>query len=230
MPTVKTDQKSVTGRKDAGDAVIAAAKTQDTKKVRAQLAAFTKAHGAYALALTKVSAAESVRDLAQRAVGEADAAQDAAIEDLARVLVSEKASRQSPLKGLTKYSVSDLKNLAVAKEAAEAQKIVAALNKREKPSKELKRVTKELAASSAAVLKAITSVTPREKLYQDTLNARDALGQPWETTLAYLKRAVRVAEDNGATGLFAALFQRTATAPKKKPATAAKTKKPAPTP
>ena len=70
MPTLKTQYSDVSGRKEAGDAIVAAAKTQDTKKVRARLAAFTKAHGAYTLAMTKVSAAESVRDLAQRAVGD----------------------------------------------------------------------------------------------------------------------------------------------------------------
>jgi hypothetical protein len=45
---------------------------------------------------------------------------------------------------------------------------------------------------------------------------RDALGQPWESSLAKLKRATRVADDETGGELFATLFQSTALA---KPAT-----------
>ncbi len=40
--------------------------------------------------------------------------------------------------------------------------------------------------------------------------------QPWETAFAALKQGARAAEDDGATGLFAALI--VSTAPAKKPA------------
>jgi hypothetical protein len=223
MATLKTQVGSPGARREVGHKVLAAAKVVDVKPVKARLAAFAKAHEAFVRAGDKVSAAEAVRDAAHAAVAAADVAQDAAIDALVLALVTAGAPRLSPLKGLSNLSPSDLKGLATAKEAKELQRVVAAITKRGAGTPALRRATKAAGEAAAAVVKAIASVVPREKLYQESLAGRDALSQPWETTLAYLKRSARVAEDDGATGLFAALFERSAEAPKKKkkPATAA---------
>lgn len=222
MPTLKTQVSSPGTRREIGQRVLAAAAVVDTKPVRAQLAAFAKAHAAFVRAADKVSAAELVRDGAHAGVAAADVAQDSAIDGLVLALVAAGAPRLSPLKGLSTYAPSDLKALATTKEAKELQRIVGLVTKQGASTPALRRATKAAGEASAAVLKTVVSVVPRERLYQESLAARDALSQPWETALAYLKRAARVADDGGAAGLFAALFQRTAEAPKKKkPAKAA---------
>jgi hypothetical protein len=40
---------------------------------------------------------------------------------------------------------------------------------------------------------------------------RDALEQPWETALAALKRGAKAAENDGAKGIYSALFVRPST-------------------
>lgn len=219
MATLKTQVQNPGARRMVGQTVLAAARVVDTKPVKARLAAFVRAHQAYVTAADKVVAAEAVRDAAHAAVAEADVTQDAAIDALVLELVGAGAPRLSPLKGLSNIAPADLKKLGTQKEAKELLRVTAAIGKRAGLSPALKRSTKAAHDAATAVLKAAVSVVPREKLYQESLAARDALSQPWETALAYLKRAVRVAEDDGATGLFSALFQRTAEAPaKKKPA------------
>lgn len=216
MPTLKTQVQNPGARRTVGQAVLAAARVVDTKPVKARLAAFARAHLAFLAAADKVTAAEAVRDAAQAAVAEADVAQDAAVDALVLALVTAGAPRLSPLKGLSNVAPHDLKRLATQRQAKEVLRITAALTKRGGATPGLRRATKAAGDAAGAVLKAIASVGPRERLYQESLAARDALSQPWETSLAYLKRAVRVAEDDGAEGLFAAMFQRAAEAPRKR--------------
>lgn len=218
MPTLKTQVQNPGARRAVGQTVLAAARAVETKPVKARLAAFAKAHHAYVTAADKVVAAEAVRDAAHAGVAEADVAQDVAVDALVLALVTAGAPRLSPLKGLSNVAPGDLKRLGTQKQAKELLRITAALAKRDGTTPGVRRAAKAAGIAAGAVLKAGVSVVPREKLYQETLAARDALGQPWETALAYLKRSVRVAEDDGATGLFAALFQRSAEAPKKRPA------------
>ena len=214
MATLATKVSGAGTRKAIGEAVLGAAKVLDARPVRARLAGFAKAHQAFVRAADKVAAAEAVRDAAHAAVAAADVAQDGAVDALVLALVAAGAPRMSPLKGLSNLSASDLKDLGTAKEARELQRVAVAIAKRGGATPALRRSAKAAGAAAAAVLKAVASVGPREKLYQESLVARDALSQPWETALAYLKRAARVAEDDGATGLFEALFQRRAEAPK----------------
>lgn len=208
MATLRTQVGGPGARREVGRRVLAAAAVIDVKPVKARLAAFKKAHEAFMRASDKVQAAEAVRDAAHAAVAAADVALDAAVDGLVLALVKTGAPRPSPLKGLSAYALGDLKSLATAKEAREVQRVVAAIAKKGAAKGALRKATKAAGDAAAAVLKAIASVVPREKLYQESLAGRDALSQPWETALAYLKRAARVAEDGGATGLFAALFER----------------------
>lgn len=216
MATLKTQVSSTRERREVGQRVLAAAAVVDTKPVRARLAEFARSHKAFVTAADKVLAAELVRDAAHAAVAAADVEQDAALEALCTALVTAGAARTTPLKGLSNYAPSNLRELAVAKESKEIVKITAAIVKRGGMSPALRRATKAASDAAAAVQRTIVSVGPREKLYQEAIAARDALSQPWETALAFLKRAAQVAEDGGAKGLFAALFQRTAPAAKAK--------------
>lgn len=219
MATLRTQVQNPGARRTVGQSVLSAAKAVDTKRVKARLAAFAKAHAAYVKAADKVVAAEAVRDSAHAAVAQQDVAQDVAVDALVLALVGAGAPRLSPLSGLSNVAPADLKKLGTQKQARELLRITAAITKRGAASAALKKATKAAHDAATAVIKAGVSVVPREKLYQESLAARDALGQPWETALAYLKRAARVAEDDGATGLFAALFESTAAVPvKKKPA------------
>lgn len=225
MATLKTQLTNPGARRDVGGKVLAAAKPVKVKSLKARLGAFTKAHLLYVKAADKVLAAEAVRDAAHAAVAEADVAQDGAVDALVHALVVAGAPRLRPFEGLSKLSPSNLKQLAAAKEAKELASLATKAATRPGATPALKKAAKAAGLAAAAVVKATKSVGPREKLYQETLATRDSLGQPWETALAYLKRAVRVAEDDGEKGLFATLFQRTAEAPKKKAAKPAAAKK-----
>ena len=216
MPTLKTQLNNPRARREVGTMVLAAANVVDTKPVKTPLAVFKKAHVAFVKAADKVAAAEAVRDAAHASVAGCDVTQDGSVEPLVLALVLAGAPRLTPLKGLSNMTPSELKKMAAAKAAKELLRIVAAVTKRGGVTPGLKRALKGTTDAATAVQKAMVSVVPREKLYQESLAGRDALSQPWETALAYLKRAARVAEDNGATGLFAALFQRNAETPKKK--------------
>src|SRR5207248_5489670 len=81
-----------------------------------------------------------------------------------------------------------------------------------------KSAAKKLAAAATAVKKALAPVDGLRKKKNAALTQRDALGQSWQTAFAKLKNATRTAEDDGAHGLFEAIFRDDAPAP------AAKTK------
>jgi hypothetical protein len=58
-----------------------------------------------------------------------------------------------------------------------------------------------------AVLNGIKPIEGLVKARDGAIRARDAKAPAWEKAFASLKRATRTAEDDGAAGLFAALFE-----------------------
>lgn len=200
-------------RVEAGDSVLAAAKSVSIKPVQKRFAAFQKAHLAYRAADDKArKATESLR--AQQArVGEIDVDQDADVMALAVVLPTDGLPRQNPFKPFGVPAPSIVCGMGYADEAEVVLKLEKAVLKRAGLSNASRAAAKK-AGQTAKKVKAALAIIPKlEKARADAVSARDALAQGWETAFAALKRAARAAEDDGAKGVHAALFER---APKPK--------------
>jgi hypothetical protein len=215
---VKKDNPS--SRLDAGNHVIEAAKTTDTRSIKKRLALFAAAHKALLAAEGAVTKAEEALATQRAKVGEADVAQDEAVERLANALVAAGASRVHPFKALGFAAPSVVKELGYAREAKEAQRLAKAASKG-KPAKETATACKELVAAAHAVEAALAPVAKLEGALRAARTQRDALAQPWETAYAALKNAARAAEDDGARGIFGALFHVASPRPKRKAAKSA---------
>jgi hypothetical protein len=201
---------------EAGEAVLSAASSIDTKPVKAKLKAFADAHKLFKSLQGAVAAAENALASHRSTVAEADVDQDDAVFDLANKLVADGFERARPFKGLSTHSPSKLAELGYTKEAKEATalaKKVIASKKCGKPSKD---AAKRLLKASAAVVKALEPLSKWDAVYRAALTRRDAVAQQWATTLASLRRASIAAADDGHKHIYRALFESTATPVKKK--------------
>lgn len=202
----------------AGEAILAAASSIDTKPVKAKLKAFADAHKLFKSLQGAVAAAEDALASHRAKVANADVDQDDAIAELANKLVADGFARTQPFKGLSKFSPSKLAELGYTKEAKEATalaKKVIASKKCGKPSKD---AAKALLKAAAAVVKALEPLSKWDAVYRGALTRRDAVAQQWTTTLAALRRASQAAADDGHGHIYTALFRSTAAPAKKKSA------------
>ncbi len=211
------------GRIVTGDAVLTRASTTDTSPVKKRLAAFSKSHAALAKEQKTVDAAEESLAVAQAAVAEADVTQDEQVDALAVALVTAGQPRVSPFRGFSKHSPTALKKLGYAEEAKALRALTVKVRKSKLADTALTRACGSAEKAADAVDAAIARLEPLVRVETAARARRDALALPWEKAFGALKRGARSAEDDGATGLFDALF--TVDAPAKKPA-----KKPAPAP
>jgi hypothetical protein len=212
------------GMVSAGDAILAAATSIDTRPVKAKLKAFADAHKLFKSLQGAVAAAEDALASHRVTVAEADVDQDAAVDALANKLVGDGFERTQPFKSFSKLSPSKLSALGYTKEAKEATalaKKVIASKKCGKPSKD---AAKALLKAAAVVVKSLEPLSKWDAVYRGALTRRDAVAQQWTTTLAALRRASQSAADDGHKQIYTALFRSTATPAKKK---SAKKSKPA---
>jgi hypothetical protein len=205
MKTLQSGQ-SPGSRLEAGQQVIERAKSVNPTPVKKRFDSFTAIHKLYAAAQAKVTKADLALRKQQAKLAEADVRQDEAIARLAAQLPADGLPRMQPFKPFGFTSPSVLQQRQATDEAKLVQKLGAAVLKH----KAVSATTK--GAASAAVKAAdgvVTASAPIAKLKSARTNAmqrRDALEQAWETAFAALKRSVKTAEDDGAKGLFAALF------------------------
>lgn len=204
------------GRVAAGNSLLDAATTTDSSRVKDRLTAFAGAHRALVKAQQALDAAELRLSARRATVAERDVDQDASVDGVASALVGDGLPRVNPFKGLSTYTPTKLKSLGYAAEAKAVTALVGKARKRKDLSP--KTLAKLTAAEKAAkaVTAALAAVDPALAATDGARSRRDALVQPWETAFAALKRGARAAEDDGAKGLFAALFE--STAPARKPA------------
>lgn len=215
MPTLSTPTHPA-GMVEAGEAVLSAASTIDTKPVKAKLKAFADAHKLFRSLQGAVAAAENALASHRVTVAEADVDQDDAVFDLANKLVADGFERTRPFKGFSTKPPSELASLGYTKEAKEATalaKKVIASKKCGKPSKD---AAKRLLKAAAAVVKALEPLSKWDAVYRAALARRDAVAQQWTTALASLRRASVAAADDGHKHIYRALFESTATPVKKK--------------
>ena len=190
-----------------GKLVLGRAVSVDTKPVKKQLNALRSVNGAYEK--THKGATEASKRLAnaEARVGELDATQDASLDRYAAAYVAQGASRTKPLAEYKAGSVTDIKTMATEKEA----KLLLKLATKGKAHQDagIKRAATQMEKAAKAVLAAKKPIEGLIEKRSEAIAARDALAPRWEKAFATLKRAVRAAEDEGATGLFEALFEVT---------------------
>ena len=210
------------GRIEAGDSLIGAASAVDTGRVKGRLAAFMSAHRALAKGQTAVDKEELTLGTRRAVVAERDVDQDEVVERVVAALIGDGLPRSNPFKSLSTYTPTKLKALAHAAEAKALTAIVTRARKRKDLSAKTLSALNAAEKAAKGVVAALGAVAPAQQKVDAARSRRDAMVQSWETSFAALKRGARAAEDDGAKGLFGALF--VSTAPAKKPAK----KKPAP--
>lgn len=195
----------------AGELILAAAAVRDTRGVAESLAGFAAQQRDYADAQDQVAAAERRLWEERQRVAAVEAACDRAIEPLARALILEPGrDRRRPFAGYPVPSPSLFVRLGVGNKVRAVERLAAALRREPKLSAlvteaaaALQREAERLAAAQAPVAALATEV--RSLRYR-----RDAIGDRWDAALTALKWQTRLAESQGATGLYAALFGRVA--------------------
>jgi hypothetical protein len=218
---------ALTGRLDTGAAILAAAEVVDVTLVKARLDAFANAHCTYTAAQRAVETAEAQLRAAQGKATQRDAEQDEAVEELARALVADGQPRKNPFAAFGVAAPSTVKQLTFAEEAKAIHKLAAAVQADPAVSKATRRVA-QAAEETARTME--TELVPMDKLQASLRTAREvreATGKTWDTALAALKRGARAAADDGAPGLYRALFGRPSRSKNK---TAGPAPTPAPTP
>ena len=179
-------------------------KTVDTKAIKAPFTRFASAHKTYSASDDKVQKASEQVHKAERALGQADAAQDSSVTALALAYVNAGAKLNKPFEGLGVGTPAELIKLDAAKAAKVIQRLAGIAEK---------HADKGVKKAGAAAMKAATAVLAAEKPIVETrkartqlMTARDGLALQWEKAFASLKLAARAADDANGTKLFEALF------------------------
>ncbi len=197
------------GRLETGATILAAAEVVDVSLVTARLTAFASAHRAYADAQRAVETAEVQLRTGQAQLAQRDAEQDEAVEELARALVVGGQPRSNPFAAVGGAAPSAVKLMPVADEARAIHKLAAAVQADPALGKPAQRAAQ---LADEAAQKVEVELATVDKLQAGLRAARDAratAGTSWDAALQALKRGSRAAADDGAPGLYKALFGHT---------------------
>lgn len=195
-------------RLEAGASILAAARMTDTRLVKDRLAAFERAQRAYGEAQRKVDAVEKRLAAVQQQVGECDAAQDEAVEALARALVGDGHPRATPFAAFGAPSPAAIKRLPLAAEAKTLSALIAALQRNKTVSKPTLQTARDVEKAVRTVARAQAPLDKLTAALHDARRTRDAIGGNWDAALGAFKRGARAAADDGAPQLYTGLFER----------------------
>lgn len=207
--------KGLRERLDAGAAILAHAQVIDTSPVERRLQAFTTAHGKYVAAQTKVEAAEVELHTASAGVERCEQEVDAAVEALALALANDGHSRTKPFAALGVAAPSDLKNAATGDKVEVSRQLAAAAQVSRAAGRKTCEAARAIEEAAGKLEAALRAVVPLESALGELRRQRETLGLSWNRALGVLRRDARSAEDEGAIGLYAALFGAPAPAGRK---------------
>lgn len=227
MRTIKINNNPGS-RRDAGDAVLDAAASVDTKPIAKRLSAFTKDHKAFITADDQAKAATDKLDKALAVIGQKDATLDKCVDEVASAAAGSGLPRANPFKPLGHPSPSDLKATPQEKEPEAVRKLTADLRKHPGATKQLLDSCTKAEKAASEVDAAFKPIESLEKAQAAAITRRNVVARSWEKSLAALKNGARAADDEGDFGLFEALFQATAKPKKSKPVAAKKSRKKGP--
>ena len=124
---------------------------------------------------------------------------------LADALVGAGLPRKNPFAPLGFEAPAAIMKMGYEKEAKRVKDLAAKVAGRKDLAK-AHAAAARAAKAAKAVTAALAKVPAAEAKRTAAITVRDGLAQPWETAWKALKNAARTAEDDGATGLFDALF------------------------
>ena len=200
--------KSPGSRIDAGDDLHRAAAEIDTELVAKKLASFRARQAAYVAADKKVKAAVENEIAQERLLGAKDAVQDEDVDTLASKLAGDGLPRTNPFKPFGAPAPSVLKITDAVVEAETIVSLTAKIAKRRDLSKDSQAAATKACAAAKAVSVAAKPLPALRKKVVEAMAARESLAPGWEKAFSVLKRAARAAEDDGAPGIYEALFLR----------------------
>jgi hypothetical protein len=193
-------------RLDVGASVLAAARAIDTRPVQDRLRRFEQAHRSYVGAQRKVDVAQSQIRAAQARLVELDVAQNEAIEELARALVSDRQPRSTPFDAFGAPGPGTLTHLPLAQKPAAVHGLVAAIVRSHGTSDATTRAAEAADKAARDLDEALPPLAKLQANIRDARRMRDAVGQTWEAAITALRRVARAAEDEGAPDLYGTLF------------------------
>jgi hypothetical protein len=216
-------------RLETGAAILAAAHVVDTAPIKGRLSTFSAAHRSYAGAQDKVGAAARDVRAARAKVGRRGAELEAAVEALALALATEGHSRTKPFAAFGALTPSSVKLLAVDDKIRAVEQLVDRVEQAKAVSQKTRDVAQAAARAARNLAAALVPIAQLEASLRELRWRRDTLGNKWDTALAALRRDTLSAADEGAPGLYPALFGRSAH-PIRKRAQPAPAPTPVPTP
>ena len=184
------------------------AQTVDTKLIKSRMSIFEKAHRDYAAAHARVQAVETRLGGAQIRLGELDVTQDAAVDALARALIVDGKPRSNPFTGLVPLAPAALMKLAFAEEVKAIDQLVSRIKLTKGLSSATLSAAQAATKAARAVEQGLADINKCQAAVRAARHARDAVASTFAIALAALKRGARAAADDGASNLYAALFDR----------------------
>ncbi|MEO8604659.1 MAG: hypothetical protein ABI629_18975 [bacterium] len=217
-----------------GAAVLAAAEAIGTKPVAEPLRVFRDAYRAYAESEGKVdetAARLATEKLSLRQIG---AAHDAAVEALARSLVTDGEPRVNPFGAFGAETPGDIKRMAPAEAAQAVRTLLAGLASHTSLSAATLQAGARVEQATQQVEAALLPFKTRQDQVRAARKMSDAVGRRYDKALSALRYATRAVAVSGAPEIYATLFPTVARIRKPKRAVvesvAASTVAPATTP
>ncbi len=196
------------GRLHKGEILLAAAKLVDTRLVEGRLAAFIDAQRLYVDAQRAVDESfDKEREVIAAATG-AEANVEIALERLIVALQIDGHPRTSPFSAYGGFTLSALRATNRSEKPAAVRDLVAAILRDPRLSAGLREAAEGVLPAVAALEEALRQITADEVRAREVRNTRDATADRWEEAFNSLKRGARAAADDGAPGLYTALFGR----------------------
>jgi len=189
----------------SGAAILAAARTVDTRPIKDRLAAFDRVHQAYASAQAKVQQADTDLDKAQ---AQFRTDHQAVVDALARALVADGESLRNPFGGVGAPGPATLMHLPAADAVKTLPELIAAIRRSKLRGKSMLQALPGAENTVRALEQMLARMEALRLAARDARATRDAVAQTWDAELGALKRRARAAADDGAPMLFATLFNR----------------------
>jgi hypothetical protein len=211
-------------RLPVGARILEAATLTDTTLVAARLSAFTAVHRRFEEAQAVVSEVQQRADAITTRIAAAEAAHDAAVEDLVYALLADRKPRRNAFSDYGDESPSGLRHRGPADKVSATAALVAAVAADPDVSAQSRTAADALRAASQELAALLEPLGPVEAELRRARAARDAIADEWDDAVGALRRGARVAADEGATNLYSILFGsigRTRTRPKRNTETTA---------
>ncbi len=205
---MKKSSLGPTTRLEMGAAILAAAESHSTRHIDRRLTAFIAAQRRFVVAQRRVDAADERLRATLARVAARDRAQDAALEGLARALVAEGQPRRNPFAAFGSAAPSELKDIAAAEEAKAIHQLVGAVRGHKLVGKATLDAAQVAEKAARAVEAALVPLAALEQQSRTSRQRRDTIGHEWDAAMSALRRGARAAADDGAPGLYTALFGR----------------------